>query len=124
VRHYLKSLANDESSEEETLYDQPKEDKKRLRVAGPFTVETLQNEEAVSPEALDAETQPGKVENFEGIIFAHLKSAGIKNGLKNEQAVFKRVERWPIRTCTPKASTIPPPANAKPISTLVHSLAP
>src|SRR5947208_2158323 len=39
----LGSIANNEPPVEETLYDQPVEDKKRLRVAGPFTVETLQS---------------------------------------------------------------------------------
>jgi adenine-specific DNA-methyltransferase len=33
------SLANDLPAEEETLYDQPYEDTKRIRVSGPFTVE-------------------------------------------------------------------------------------
>ena len=36
----LKSLANDEPPATETLYDQPEQDKKKLRVSGPFTVET------------------------------------------------------------------------------------
>jgi adenine-specific DNA-methyltransferase len=39
----LKSLANNEPADTETLYDKPDTDKKRLRVSGPFTVETLQN---------------------------------------------------------------------------------
>lgn len=34
----LKSLANDESAEQEVLYDQPFEDKNIVRVTGPFTV--------------------------------------------------------------------------------------
>jgi len=90
----LKALANDEPFDEETLYDQPQEDKKKIRVAGPFTVETLQSFEPVSPESLD---QPaahnGESENFEERIFDHLKSAGVKNGIKNEQAVFIRIDR-------------------------------
>ncbi|MDO8445798.1 MAG: site-specific DNA-methyltransferase [Deltaproteobacteria bacterium] len=88
----LKSLANDEPAETETLFDQPNEDKKRLRVAGPFTVETLQNFEPVSPDMMEEEKSQG-LELFEERIFAHLKSAGVKNGIKNEQAVFIRVER-------------------------------
>lgn len=90
----LKSNAQNEPSDEETLYDQPLEDKKKLRVSGPFTVETLQNFEPVSPESLDDGTQ--KIEDngsFEERIFEHLKSAGVRNGIKNEQAVFIRVER-------------------------------
>ncbi len=90
----LKSLANDEPAEQETLFDQPKEDKKKLRVAGPFTVETLQNFEPVSPDELDTSTSTEDgIEAFENRIFEHLKSAGVKNGIKNENAVFKRVER-------------------------------
>ena len=88
----LKSLANDEPAEVESLYDQPQEDRKKLRVAGPFTVETLQNFEPVAPEELDDAPSVG-LEQFEERIFAHLKSAGVKNGLRNEQAVFIRVER-------------------------------
>ena len=39
----------------------------------------------------DAEEE--SIANFEDRIFEHLKSAGVKNGIKNENAVFKRVER-------------------------------
>ena len=39
----LGSLANDEPPETVTLFDQAATDKKKLRVAGPFTVETLQS---------------------------------------------------------------------------------
>jgi adenine-specific DNA-methyltransferase len=88
----LKCLANDEPAEEETLYDQPQEDKKKLRVAGPFMVETLQNFEPVAPESLE-EADSENMAQFEERIFEHLKSAGVKNGIRNEQAVFIRVER-------------------------------
>ncbi len=88
----LKSLANDEAPDPATLFDQPREDKKKLRVAGPFTVETLQQFEPVSPESLDAEAQSQTAGAFEARVFAHLQSAGVKNGAKNEQAVFLRVE--------------------------------
>jgi adenine-specific DNA-methyltransferase len=37
----LKSIANNEPPEQETLYDQPEIDKKKVRVSGPFTVEAL-----------------------------------------------------------------------------------
>jgi adenine-specific DNA-methyltransferase len=90
----LKSLANDNPPEEETLFDRPEEDRKILRVSGPFTVETLQSFEPVSPESLDsAVPDKDENENFEARIFEHLKSAGVKNGIKNENAVFIRVER-------------------------------
>lgn len=90
----LKSLANDEPMKTETLYDQPYEDKKRLRVCGPFTVETLQNFEPVSPADLDDETRTNEQEGaFEQVIKNHLESVGIKNGRKEEQVdKFTRVE--------------------------------
>lgn len=90
----LKSLANNEPPASEKLYDQPEEDKKRLRVAGPFTVETLQSLNPVSPE--DLETPPEELESqaqFEGRVFAGLTASGVRNGARNEQAVFLRVER-------------------------------
>jgi adenine-specific DNA-methyltransferase len=89
----LKSLANDEPPETETLYDKPRKDNKRIRVSGPFTVETLQNFEPIAPEDLETkDTEATDITGFEQKIFQHLKSAGVKNGLKNETAVFIRIE--------------------------------
>lgn len=89
----LKSLANDEPPATETLYDQPEIDKKLLRVSGPFTVETLQNFEPISPEELDDEVRVSQEEGaFEEVIKQHLLSAGIKNGRKDEMVVFRSVE--------------------------------
>jgi adenine-specific DNA-methyltransferase len=90
----LASIARSEPPVEETLYDQPLEDKKRLRVAGPFTVETLQSYEPISPEELARQrTEDKELGNFEDLIFAHLKSAGVKTGVKEENAVFVRIDR-------------------------------
>lgn len=89
----LKSLANDEPPATETLYDQPEIDKKKLRVSGPFTVETLQNFEPISPEELDNEIRVNEEEGaFEEVIKQHLISAGVKNGRKDEHVVFTRIE--------------------------------
>jgi adenine-specific DNA-methyltransferase len=89
----LKSLANDEPPATETLYDQPEHDKKLLRVSGPFTVETLQNFEPISPEDLDDEVRVNEEEGaFEEVIKQHLISAGIKNGRKDEMVIFRSVE--------------------------------
>jgi adenine-specific DNA-methyltransferase len=86
-------LANDEPPATETLYDQPSIDKKLLRVSGPFTVETLQNFEPISPEDLDDEIRVNEEEGaFEEVIKQHLVSAGIKNGRKDEMVVFRSVE--------------------------------
>ena len=89
----LKSLANNEPPETETLYDQPEQDKKKLRVAGPFTVETLQSFEPLAPAQMGAANVDGdSIERFTQRIYAHLISAGIKNGDRNETAVFNRVD--------------------------------
>jgi adenine-specific DNA-methyltransferase len=89
----LKSLANNEPPATETLYDQPEQDKKLLRVSGPFTVETLQNFEPISPQDLDDEVRVNEEEGaFEEVIKQHLLSAGIKNGRKDEMVVFRSVE--------------------------------
>lgn len=88
------SLVRGEAPDEVTLYDQPQEDKKRLRVAGPFTVETLQSYEPISPEELTRQrTEDKELGNFEELIFTHLKSAGVKTGVKEENAVFVRIDR-------------------------------
>lgn len=89
----LKALANDLPFDEETLYDQPIEDKKRIRVAGPFTVETLQNGQVISPDDIDNrcnEAEDNRV--FQERVFSHLQTSGIRNGDKKAQAVFYGVE--------------------------------
>lgn len=89
----LKSLANGEPPDTETLFDQPEQDKKKLRVAGPFTVETLQSFEPLAPDQLNAaNADMDNVQRFTDRIFEHLKTAGIKNGDRNETAVFSRVD--------------------------------
>jgi adenine-specific DNA-methyltransferase len=89
----LKSLANGEPPDTETLFDQPEADKKKLRVAGPFTVETLQSFEPLAPDQLNAaHADMDSVQRFTDRIFEHLKTAGIKNGDRNETAVFSRVD--------------------------------
>lgn len=92
----LRSIANAEPPDEVTLYDQPEVDKRRLRVTGPFTVETLQSFEPLAPEDLaEAGARVEDLRRFEGRVFDHLQSAGVKNGLKGENAVFHRIERLP-----------------------------
>ncbi|MBI4740119.1 MAG: site-specific DNA-methyltransferase [Betaproteobacteria bacterium] len=92
----LGSLANDEPPEEVTLVDQPAIDKKKLRVAGPFTVETLQSYDPLAPEDVEeASLDHERMEAFQSRVFEHLKTAGVKNGARNEMAVFGRVDALP-----------------------------
>ncbi len=85
-------MANDEPPATETLYDKPEIDAKRMRVCGAFTVETLQNFEPISPEAFDDEKHTPDSGQFEETIKQHLVSTGVKNGRKDEQVVFTRIE--------------------------------
>ena len=91
----LGSIANNENPTTETLYDEPVTNNSRMRVAGPFTVETLQEYEPTSPSAIasiDSGTNAEENQRLEERIFAHLQSAGIKTGDKKENAVFHHVE--------------------------------
>ena len=89
----LKSLANNEPAEEEVLYDQPIEDKKRMRVSGPFTVETLQSYDVTSPEDVTlSSTETEENLRFQQRIFSHLQANGIRNGDRTQQAKFISVE--------------------------------
>jgi len=70
----------------ETLYDQPIEDKKRIRVTGPFTVESL------SPHrTLNASVEKSKADTM---ILDNLKRAGVQNTNKNERLKFDRLEPY------------------------------
>lgn len=93
----LKSIANSEPPPTETLYDQPIEDKNRLRVAGPFTVETLQADTVSSAAELEqTETAAPKGQpSFFDRVFAHLTSNGLRTGIKQEQAILSRIEALP-----------------------------
>jgi len=83
----------------EILYDQPYEDNKRIRVAGPFTVESLSPHRVL---AADEEIPSSKIEaqkesgpgQFEAMILENLKKAGVQNTIKNERLKFDRLEPY------------------------------
>ena len=88
-----KAQAYNEPFDEETLYDQPEEDKRRIRVSGPFTVETLQSLDVSSPESLnDKQNDYDEYAAFTERIFNNLKANGIRNGVKQQQAVMHSME--------------------------------
>ena len=92
----LQNVANGTPCEEEILYDQPEVDKKRIRVAGPFTVETLQNFNVMSPDSLThRENETEENQQFVERIFDNLKSNGIRNGLKGHAALFHGLQQTP-----------------------------
>ena len=83
-------------SESEILYNQPYEDSKRIRVTGPFTVESLSPHRVLSsdPERDDGVSQPDS-QSFEMMIIENLKKAGVQNTVKEERLKFDRIERYP-----------------------------
>jgi len=85
-------------AETELLYDQPYEDPKRIRVTGPFTVESLSPHRVLSAD----ENQDGTVTEAEGrkhhdfvtMILDNLKKAGVQNTRKAERLKFETVESY------------------------------
>lgn len=89
----IKAIAQNEQPEEETLYDQPEENKRKIRVSGPFTVETLQSFNVTNPEAIYHSSDEAEENRlFQERIFSHLQTSGIRNGDKTQQAIFHGVE--------------------------------
>ncbi len=88
-----KAQANNEQFDEEVLYDQPEENKRKIRVSGPFTVETLQSFNVTNPDEVDHNTDETEENRlFQERIFSHLQTSGIRNGDKTQQAIFHGVE--------------------------------
>ena len=88
----------------ELLYDKPYEDRRVLRVAGPFTVESLSPHRslafAAGPDERESATEQAGAEqpsgpSFEQSILENLQRAGVQNGRKSERIEFTTVERYP-----------------------------
>ena len=83
----------------EMLYDQPYEDKKRVRVSGPFTVESLSPHRvlATGDENLDgtvSEQEAHRQQDFGSMILENLRKAGVQNTRKKERLVFSQLEPY------------------------------
>ncbi len=86
-------------AETELLYDQPYEDPRKIRVTGPFTVESLSPYRLLST---DEERPATEVEarkeasdgQFATMIIENLKKAGVQNTFKNERLKFDRLEPY------------------------------
>ncbi|PYR74638.1 MAG: site-specific DNA-methyltransferase, partial [Acidobacteria bacterium] len=89
-------------AETELLYDKPYEDTRRIRVSGPFTVESLSPHRVLATDedrpAAEAAGQRDSAVQFEQMILDNLRKAGVQNTVKNERLVFTRLEpyagRW------------------------------
>ena len=84
-------------ADSETLYDQPYEDKRRVRVSGPFTVESLSPHRvlATADENMDGVVSQSEVSeqgDFATMILDNLRKAGVQNGTKGERLSFDTLE--------------------------------
>jgi len=93
----------------EYLYDRPYEDKARIRVAGPFTVESLSphrvvpmDEDELLDESQKAKKQKSKKRksglsnevDFVQVILENLRTAGVQQGAKEDRISFTHITPW------------------------------
>ncbi|MBU2578343.1 site-specific DNA-methyltransferase [Patescibacteria group bacterium] len=90
-------------AETETLYDQPYEDKKTVRVSGPFTVESLSPHRVIptADEDMDGNVtrqEAQREQDFATMILDNLRKAGVQNTRKGERIKFDALDpyagRW------------------------------
>lgn len=95
-------------SKPEYLYDKPYTDPARIRVAGPFTVESLSPHRVVPAseqelietiDAADGARSPADADlagaDFAGIVIDYLKTEGVKQQAKGDRITFKSIVPWP-----------------------------
>ena len=88
-------------ADHEYLYDKPYEDRKKVRVAGPFTVESLSphrvltvgaDDELLDPLAEPAGSYGG---DFVSMVLDNLKMAGVQQAHKEDRISFASLAPWP-----------------------------
>ncbi|MBV9180617.1 MAG: site-specific DNA-methyltransferase, partial [Acidobacteria bacterium] len=90
-------------ADSEYLYDRPCEDNKRVRVAGPFTVESLSPHRVVivdeNGDWIDGQPQSktGRKDesDFVQMILENLKTAGVQQANKEDKISFSSITPWP-----------------------------
>jgi len=86
----------------EFLYDKPYEDKKRVRVAGPFTVESVSPHRTLASDDNDNPVDPAKkhesedpeAKDFVEHILDNLKTAGVQQSDKKDKIDFTSITPW------------------------------
>lgn len=87
----------------EFLYDKPYEDKKKVRVAGPYTVESLSPHRMINigadGELLDpaSDREGGDGRDFVTMILENLRVAGVQQAHKEDKINFTSLVPWPGR---------------------------
>ncbi|WP_323671330.1 site-specific DNA-methyltransferase [Candidatus Poriferisodalis multihospitum] len=87
----------------EYLYDKPYEDNSKVRVAGPFTVESISphryvgldaDDELIDPVA-EARSSGESPQDFVSIILDNLRTAGVQQAHKTDRIDFVSLQPWP-----------------------------
>ncbi len=88
-------------AETEILYDRPYADPKVVRVAGPFTVESLSPHRVLAdgPEDRDGNASAPVVDSarFVDMVLDNLRKAGVQNQVKQQRLKFETLDRFPGR---------------------------
>jgi len=92
-------------AEAEKLYDKPYDGKKIVRVAGPFTVESLsphrvlgvdENDDLIDPlKVKEGSSEYGAKQSFPQMILENLKTAGVQQAHKEDRITFTALTPWP-----------------------------
>jgi adenine-specific DNA-methyltransferase len=88
-------------AEFEYLYDKPYDDKKKVRVAGPFTVESISPHRVLGVDENDDLIDPVKKtgtnneQTFTQMILENLKTAGVQQAHKEDRITFTALTPWP-----------------------------
>jgi adenine-specific DNA-methyltransferase len=89
-------------AEFEYLYDKPYEDRKKVRVAGPFTVESLSPHRVLgvdeNDELIDGTRERGDAsptQSFPQMILDNLRTAGVQQAHKEDRITFVSLLPWP-----------------------------
>ena len=96
----------------EYLYDKPYEDGTRVRVAGPFTVESLSphrallvdEEENLVDTVGEARKTNGTGQDFGGMILEQLRRAGVQQAHREDRIEFTSLRSWPGRMIAAEGS--------------------
>ena len=96
----------------EHLYHKPYEDNKKVRVAGPFTVESLSPHRVISVnedgEWIDGQpkSKSGRKDEAEFVqmILENLKTAGVQQAHKTDKMSFSSITPWPGYSCARRES--------------------
>ena len=90
-------------AEFEYLYDKPYQDNRKVRVAGPFTVESLsphrvlgvdENDELIDQSA-EARAEYAAKQSFPEMILDNIKTAGVQQAHKEGRIAFTALTPWP-----------------------------